>query len=146
MTPEELDLILSSGGVVAADPAGFSESFYDTLFELEPATRSLFPSDMAEQRRKLVDEFQFMIRAATAWQQPDTLDAFVLRTRALGRRHVEYGVTVAMYEPVTDSLLATLQDAVDGFGADHRMAWSKLLRLVSETMLEGATPSDDGPS
>lgn len=139
MTPDELDLILSSGESVTNDPARFSASFYDTLFELEPSTRALFPGEMDEQRRKLVGEFQFMIAAATAWQDPAALEAFVARTQALGRRHGGYGVTSTMYEPVTQALLATLTDTVDSFGDEHAHAWTKLLRLVSETMLEGST-------
>ena len=119
MTPEELDLILGSGETITSNPELFSASFYATLFELAPETRVLFPVEMVEQRKKLVGELRFMIEAAVAWTTPDSLDGFVTRTHELGRRHVGYGVTASMYEPVTTALVATLQDGVAGFDEDH---------------------------
>lgn len=139
MTPDELDLILTSSQAITDDPDGFSSAFYETVFEIAPATRAMFPDDMTAQRSKLVRELQFMVQAASAWADPAALEGFVARTRELGRRHVAYGVTAAMYEPVGTALMATLRDAVDGFGPDHEQAWAKLYTLVAETMLEGAT-------
>ncbi len=146
MTPEELDLITTTSDAIRSDPARFSASFYDTLFELEPATRELFATDMDEQRQKLVGELQFLIDAATAWRDPDSLDEFVERSRNLGRRHVTYGVSPSMYGPVNTALLATLRDTIRGFDDRHHQAWTKLFHLVSETMLEGtftAAPKRD---
>jgi len=67
------------------------------------------------------------------------LDDLLTHTRALGARHAGYGVKVADYQTVGDSLLAALE-AVLGASMDDqtRQAWSRAYNLVSEIMLEGA--------
>ena len=46
MTPHELELIVADGEAVRERPDPFANVFYATLFELAPATRSLFPDDL----------------------------------------------------------------------------------------------------
>ena len=142
MTPNEVNLIHTSSEAIEKDPDGFSASFYETVFDLAPAARALFPDDMGEQQRKLVRELRFMIGAATALAAPSELANFVARTQELGRRHVGYGVIAAMYEPVGAALIATLRETVDSFDDDHERAWTKLFGLVAETMLEGASQAE----
>ena len=76
-----------------------------------------------------------MIQAATAYADPNQLDAFVGRSQQLGRRHADYGVTTEMYTAVVTSLIATLRDSVGDFDESHERAWTKLFALVAETML-----------
>lgn len=138
MTPEEIELILRDGDVVRADADGFAASFYDTLFEIAPATRSLFPEDLSAQRGKLVDELAFLIDAVAPTRDGASLDDFVERARALGRRHVDYGVRGSDYAPVQQALTAALRCHVAGWGPDHQAAWDKLYRLIADVMREGA--------
>lgn len=138
MSPEELTLINTSSQAVTEDPHGFSQSFYDTVFDLAPAARSLFPDDMTEQRMKLINELRFMLAAASALGDATQLEAFIHRTKRLGRRHVGYGVTAAMYEPVGAALIATLRDYATEFDERHELAWIKLFGFISHTMLAGA--------
>ncbi len=139
MTPNELNLILTSSEAIDQDSDGFSSTFYNTVFEIAPAARALFPDNMVEQQRKLVRELRFMIGAATAMADPAKLEDFVARTKELGRRHVGYGVTTAMYEPVGAALISTLREIAHPFEDEHELAWTKLFGLVAETMLEGAS-------
>jgi hemoglobin-like flavoprotein len=135
MTPEQLDLIASTATVVLADTR-FSERFYERLFEADPASRDLFPDDMAAQRAKLVDELSFMVAAA------EDLDAFVERTRALGDRHTAYGATPAHYGSVGAALLGALADVLGAaWTPEAQAAWQQLYELIAETMLEGASGS-----
>lgn len=136
MTPDELALIVSDGEALRALPDVFADTFYATLFELAPATRSLFPDDLVAQRGKLVHELGFLIDAATAID--DGLDDFVARATALGRRHVDYGVTTHDYAPVGGALMAALRSCVDGWDEAHDIAWMKLYRLIADVMREGA--------
>lgn len=133
MTPEELELVGSSTSAVLADRDGFARRFYERLFAIAPETRSLFPDDMAVQRGKLVDEFEFLAGAAT------DLDRFVTRARELGRRHADYGVAPDHYDLLERALFDALADALgDDWTPDHRVAWERLYRLIAETMMDGA--------
>lgn len=136
MTPDQLALVAESAAAATADPREFATRFYQQLFEVAPAVRPLFPSDMTEQGDKLVDELGFLIGAAT------DLDRFLDRARDLGRRHVDYGVVPAHYEVLKTVLIDTLAGTcADRWSDAHEEAWVRLYTLVAETMMEGAAPS-----
>jgi nitric oxide dioxygenase len=138
VTPDELALIAADGDLVQQDPRSFATDFYDTLFEIAPSTRALFPDDLVAQRGKLVDELGFLVEAATASGSAGDLDAFVERAHDLGSRHVRYGVSGSDYAPVGVALTAALRNAILGWDAAHELAWTKLFRLISDVMREGA--------
>lgn len=138
VTPEELELIAADGHTVSTLGDGFARRFYDTLFEVAPSTRELFPDDLVAQRGKLVDELSFLVAAATASASDGDLGPFLDRARELGRRHVGYGVRGADYAPVGVALLAALRDSIPGWDDDHDAAWTKLYGLISDVMREGA--------
>jgi hemoglobin-like flavoprotein len=138
MTPEELDLIAADGALVRADAGSFAARFYDTLFEIAPSTRRLFPDDLVAQRGKLVDELSFLVEAATASNTEHDLASFIDRAHDLGSRHVDYGVSGADYAPVGVALVAALRTIVVDWDAAHELAWTKLFRLISDVMREGA--------
>lgn len=134
MTPEELALVKETAEIVCADGDVFARSFYDTLFEIAPETRGLFPADLTQQRGKLVDELVFLIGAA------DDLEPFLVRARELGRRHADYGVQYHDYDALGAALLTAVADAVgDEWSIEHQRAWSKLYRLIADVMREGAS-------
>ena len=133
MTPEQLTLVGATVAGVEARPEQFATSFYDRLFALAPGTRDLFPDDMDEQRRKLVDGFSFLVDAVR------DVPAFVERARELGIRHHRRGVRPDHYELVEEALLAALADVLGPrWDRSTRLAWQRLYRLVAETMMEGA--------
>lgn len=140
MTPEELDLIRQDADVVRRSAEEFSSNFYDALFEIDPATRQLFPDDLVEQRGKLVDELTFLVDAASAYGSGDDAhDRFLSRARELGRRHAGYGVRGSDYPAVGDALIASLHSVVDDWDQTHHHAWITLFRLISDVMREGAS-------
>ena len=138
MTPDELALIESDGAIIRAAPEAFATTFYATLFELAPETRALFPDDLVAQRGKLVAELEFLIDAATDTATTGDLGPFLVRARELGRRHVDYGVTGPDYATVGLALNAAAGRVVDGWDERHDRAWTKLYRLISDVMREGA--------
>jgi hemoglobin-like flavoprotein len=142
VTPEELDLIRADGVLLGAEADAFSATFYELLFEIAPASRSLFPDDLLAQRGKLVDELTFLVDAATAGATDD-LEAFIDRAHELGRRHAGYGVVGADYAAVEMSLLGALRATLSNWDDFHDAAWIRLFRLISDVMREGAAAASD---
>lgn len=136
MTPDDLHRIETAIAHLPAVAEPFSRSFYDTLFEIAPDTRSLFSNDLTEQRVKLFDELRALVAMGVALA--DDGAAFTSRANALGRRHVGYGAAPAHYELVGAALLAALAEHVPGWDPADRTAWTRLYGLVAQTMLEGA--------
>ncbi len=133
VSPAELALIESADEVVRADPDAFAHVFYATLFEVAPEVRELFDDDLTAQRGKLVDEVAFFIGAAA------DLDRFVERAHDLGSRHVGYGVQRDHYDAVGVALVAAVRERTgDDWTSEHHRAWTKLYRLISDVMLDGA--------
>jgi len=67
------------------------------------------------------------------------LNELLIHTRALGARHVAYGVRAADYQTLGTALLAALAAILgDSFAPPTREAWTLAYNLVAETMLEGA--------
>lgn len=134
MTPEQLDIVATTAADIAAEPARFADAFYDRLFEISPDARELFPDDMGVQKAKLVDEVEFLAAAAK------DLDAFVARAADLGARHHQYGVRVEHYPGVELALVAGIEAVLGGAATvEVHEAWSRLYRLIAETMIEGAS-------
>lgn len=115
-----------------ADPA--AAVFYDKLFAIDPTLRALFPEDLSEQKKKLMATLDF---AVGALKKPDALMPAV---RALGTRHIAYGVNAAHYATVGAALLFTLEQGLGGaFTSEIRTAWTRLYSALSSTMLDAAS-------
>jgi hemoglobin-like flavoprotein len=54
MTPDQVKLVQQSFEKVAPISETAAVLFYDRLFDIAPKVRSMFPTDMTEQRRKLM--------------------------------------------------------------------------------------------
>src|SRR5690242_10981562 len=78
--------------------------FYEILFERYPVLAPMFRRDRAAQSK--------MLAGAIAAVLDHLEDAPWLQTTLgqLGAKHVEYGVTLQMYDQVGDALLATLAE------------------------------------
>ena len=130
MTPEQQTLVRSSFAKVApiADTAAIL--FYEELFRLDPGLRPLFKEDLTEQRKKLMAMLTTAVLNLGEWEK---ISAAV---KALGRRHVSYGVKPADYQTVGVALIATLEK---GLGADFtpevRAAWLACISTVAGEML-----------
>src|SRR5258708_15663134 len=111
--------------------------FYDRLFELDPATRPMFKHDMAAQRKNLMQ----MISVAVA--SLDRLEDIVPAVRALGKRHVQYGVKAAQYETVGAALLWAFEQGLGAeFTPEVKEAWAAVYGLLAEVALQGAAEAE----
>src|SRR5919198_3723721 len=99
MTPEQKTLVQHSFEQVVPIADTAAELFYARLFELDPSLRSMFHGDMQEQGRNLMQMLTVAVRGL------DRLDTLVPAVRALGRRHVAYGVQPRHFETVGAALL-----------------------------------------
>jgi hemoglobin-like flavoprotein len=130
MTPEQQTLVKDSFAKVAPIAAVAATLFYDELFARDPALRALFKPDMTEQRQKLMAMLGTAVANLGEWEK---ISAAV---KALGRRHVGYGVKATDYPTVGVALIATLEK---GLGADFtpevRAAWLACIDKVAGEML-----------
>lgn len=133
MTPEQITLVQSSYDRLGPDYSGLAARFYVELFARDPDLRPLFTTDLALQQVRFAEKLTEIVHAIPR------LTELLGHTRALGSRHVGYGVRVGDYRTVGDALLAALAATLgDDFDSATREAWVTAYSLVSETMLQGA--------
>jgi hemoglobin-like flavoprotein len=133
MTPEQITLVQSSFKRLGPDLPALTTRFYQELFQRDPALRSLFTTDMAEQRAKFAQKLTEIVGAMPR------LGELFTHTRALGARHVAYGVQALDYQTVGDALIAAIAAVLgEEFDTATREAWILAFNIVAETMLEGA--------
>jgi nitric oxide dioxygenase len=133
MTSEQIDLVRKSWDLVAGDPDGLAALFYRRLFAAAPGVRPLFPAEMQEQGRKLVQML------ATAVANLDRLDAVRPAVEALAQRHVRYGALPEHYPVVGEALLAALDDGIGPqLSAETIEAWAAAYAALSGVMLAAA--------
>jgi hemoglobin-like flavoprotein len=133
MTPEQVKLVQDSFAKVVPIAGTAADLFYHRLFAIAPEVRSLFPNDLTEQKKKLM---QMLATAVTNLHQ---VEKILPAVEDLGRRHVAYGVTDKHYEPVGAALLWTLEQ---GLGTDFtppvKAAWTETYMTVAGVMQKAA--------
>jgi hemoglobin-like flavoprotein len=133
MTPERRTLVEKSWALAGREAPRLASLFYQRLFELDPAARSLFRIDMTLQGEKVVAMLADIVRAI------DDPDWLVSNVAALGHRHAGYGVVSAQYDTVRDALLWAFGEVLgDAFDAETRDAWSETYALTAALMQRGA--------
>ena len=120
MTPQQVELVQTSFKKVVPIAATAADLFYNRLFEIAPETRPMFPTDLTEQKGKL------MSMLGTAVTNLHKLDAILPAVKELGQRHKGYGVTAAHYAPVGAALLWTLEKGLGpDFTPEVKAAWTE---------------------
>jgi hemoglobin-like flavoprotein len=110
-----------------------ADIFYDRVFELAPSVRPMFPDDLRDQKKKLM---QMLGTAVTNLHQVDRIAAAI---QDMGRRHVGYGVEPAHYDIIGQALLDTLAKGLgDDFTPEVRQAWAETYDLIATTMKDAA--------
>lgn len=111
----------------------FARAFYEKLFALHPALRSMFKNDMAAQRKKLFDALAFVI---SHLRQPETVRTHLVE---MGKRHVGYGAKPEHYPIVCRVMVEAMAETGGAeWNATLTNEWSQALGLVAEVMLSGA--------
>ena len=143
MTPRQLELVGADAELVVEHADAVGRSFYDTLFDLAPGVRPMFPDDLTEQRRKLMDALAALVRCGLALGRGGDAE-FDRRTAALGSRHRRYGAVPEHYDVVGAALLATLERHLPTWDDERAAAWGTLYGAVADAMT--AAPDPDAPT
>jgi hemoglobin-like flavoprotein len=127
-------LIQKNLEVVTQEAPDVVARFYARLFERHPELARLFGRRSAEAQQKML--LEAIVAVVDRLEDAPWLDSTL---RALGRKHVDYGVTDEMYPMVASALIDTLRDASGAAWDDAtEQAWSTALGFVAETMIAGA--------
>ena len=133
MSPEQIHLVQASFARLAGNADGVADAFYTRLFEIDPALRHLFRSDLAGQRRRL------MQMLATAVGGLDDVAALLPAVTALGALHAGYGVRDAHYASVGRALIDTLRAGLgEAFTPALEGAWTAVYTVLAGAMQAGA--------
>ena len=133
MTPDQVKAIQESFAKVVPISEQAAALFYGRLFEIAPAARPLFRGDLEEQGRKLMGMLGAVVNGL------GNLETILPAASALAKRHVDYGIKPADYEPVGAALLWTLER---GLGAqwtpELAAAWTEAYTVLADFMIDEA--------
>jgi hemoglobin-like flavoprotein len=133
LTPHQVVLVQSTFRTIQPMTATAAELFYKRLFEIEPATATLFKGDMNQQGRKFM---QVLAAAVGSLSSMSTLVPIVQR---LGLRHAAYGIRAEHYDSVQQALLWTLALILqDEYTDEVRSAWATAYAMLAGVMKEAA--------
>lgn len=129
MTPRQIELVQKSFNSVKVNADQAADLFYERLFSVTPELRAMFPADMAEQKKKLMDMLQVAI------DNLHRVDVIMPDIKEMGRRHKGYGVTVSQYALVGGALLWTLEQALGAdFTPELKAAWTEIYTTLAGVM------------
>ena len=133
MTPDQVMLVQQSFAKVAPISEQAAVIFYDRLFEVAPGVRTMFPTDMTEQRKKLMGTLAVVVNGLS--DLPSVLPA----ASALAKRHVGYGAKPEHYPVVGGALLWTLEKGLgEAWTPEVAAAWTEAYGTLSSYMISEA--------
>jgi hemoglobin-like flavoprotein len=133
MTPDQVQLVQQSFAKVAPISETAAVLFYDRLFDIAPKVRAMFPTDMTEQRRKLMATLAVVVNGL------GNLESVLPAASALAKRHVSYGARAEHYPVVGAALLWTLEKGLgDGWTPEIAEAWTEAYGTLSGFMISEA--------
>ena len=134
MTLEQIQAVKKSWRILRnIDPIIVGDLFYAKLFINHPSLRKMFPKNMDEQYKKLIDTISVVV------SRLENVDELTDEIISLAKRHVNYGVQTVHYEWVGSALLWTLEK---GLGKDWNKqtedAWIECYSILSTTMINAS--------
>ncbi len=133
LSEHEITLVQNTFAQVEPIAGTAADLFYKRLFEIDPSLRPLFPENMQDQKRKLMQMISVAVNGLKH------LDEIIPAIQALGARHTGYGVKAEHYDTVGAALLWTLEQGLqDAFTPEVKAAWTTVYGLLATTALEGA--------
>ena len=133
MTPDQVTLVQQSFAKVAPISDQAAVIFYDRLFEIAPQVKAMFPSDLTEQRKKLMATLAVVVNGLS------NLESILPAASALATRHVGYGAKAEHYPVVGSALLWTLEKGLDAaWTPEVAEAWTATYGTLSGYMISEA--------
>ena len=132
MTNQEIKLVKNSWRkLMGIDHGIIGDVFYSRLFIQQPGLRKMFPADMTQQNKKLVDMLVYIVGGL---EQADILSN---KIRALGKQHQNLGIVAHHYETVGDALIWTLEKALGiDWNEELKSAWKSCYSELAESLQE----------
>ena len=133
MTPDQVKLVQESFAKVAPIADQAATTFYDRLFEVAPQVKAMFPTDMTEQRKKLMATLAVVVNGLS------NLASVLPAASALAIRHVSYGAKPEHYPVVGGALLWTLEKGLgEDWTPEVAAAWTAAYGTLSGYMISEA--------
>jgi hemoglobin-like flavoprotein len=133
MTPDQVKLVQESFAKAAPIADQAAAIFYDRLFEVAPQVKAMFPTDMTEQRKKLMASLAVVVNGLS------NLESVLPAASALAIRHVSYGAKREHYPVVGGALLWTLEKGLgEDWTPDVAAAWTAAYGTLSGYMISEA--------
>ena len=133
MTPEQVKLVQQSFSKIMPISDMAAVIFYDRLFEIAPQVKTMFPSELAEQRGKLMATLTAVVNGL------GNLSSILPAASALAKRHVGYGARAEHYPVVGAALLWTLEKGLgESWTPDVANAWRAAYGTLSGFMISEA--------
>jgi nitric oxide dioxygenase len=133
VTSEQVKLVQDSFAKVAPISEQAAVIFYERLFEVAPAVKSMFPVDMTEQRKKLMGTLAVVVNGL------GNLQSVLPAASALAKRHVGYGAKPEHYPVVGSVLLWTLEKGLgEAWTPALAAAWTAAYGTLSGYMIAEA--------
>ncbi len=131
MTTSQINLVKNSWRLLRdLPPELVADTFYSKLFFDHPELRRMFPKQMDEQYKKLIDMLSAMVARL------DNIGSLEQEITDMAKRHVGYGVLPKHYAMVGSALLWTLEK---GLGSDWNeetaAAWAACYGIIAGKML-----------
>ena len=133
MTPDHVKLVQESFAKVAPISETAAVLFYDRLFDIAPKVRAMFPTDLTEQRRKLMATLAVVVGGL------GNLESVLPAASALAKRHIGYGAKPEHYPVVGGALLWTLEKGLgESWTPEVKDAWTAAYGTLSGFMISEA--------
>jgi hemoglobin-like flavoprotein len=133
MNPATIHNVQSTFDLIAPIADDAAALFYSKLFELDPSLKSMFKTDMADQRKKLMQILGVAVSSL------NNLAAIVPAVQDLGRRHVKYGVRPQHYNTVAEAILWMLEQTLGAtFTPAIKQSWTEVYTVLADTMIAAA--------
>jgi hemoglobin-like flavoprotein len=132
-------LLRSSFELVVERQPQLTPRFYEILFSRYPQVQPLFGRNSGTQQAQMLQEALVAVidHLEDASWLGNTLEA-------MGRKHVDYGVTDEMYAFVGDSLLSTLAEvAGSDWTPELAAAWAEAYDAIAGMMQKGAATAQN---
>lgn len=132
-----VSLLQSSLELVLERQPQLTTRFYEILFERHPELAPLFDERRRDAQARMLGEA--LVAVVDHLEDAPWLENTL---GALGARHVDYGVTPAMYDQVGQSLLAALAEAAGpAWNRELELAWGEAYGAIRHLMLAGVVQS-----
>lgn len=130
MNVEQVELIRQSLVQVHPIADQIARSFYARLFEVTPVLRKLFPSDMDRQGAMLMTSLELAV------SNLDDPASVLPALRALGDRHLSYGVRPEYYPLAKEAYLFALERHLgDTLTPAQKEAWEAAFDALTQAMI-----------